>query len=105
MRESLQSAVIKALCKLLFTIKLQMKRINELEDTVTETREKHEQKPLKKEKFGFEIKCSGLDAGYYTAPLCKGLCDRKIQPVIATKLGPHDSIMSFLYILHQYVTL
>lgn len=54
------------------------------------------------EKFGFDVKYVGLDAGYYTAPLCKGICDRKIQPVIATRLGPHEkgkfTINSFIYI-------
>jgi len=39
--------------------------------------------------FGFELKYAGLDAGYFTAPICKGLTDLKIQPVIATRLGPH----------------
>lgn len=41
------------------------------------------------EKFGFETKYVGLDAGYYTNPICKGLTDREIQGAIAYRLGPH----------------
>ena len=41
-----------------------------------------------KEVFGFDFKYIGLDAGYYTAAVCKGLIDNEVQPVIATKLGP-----------------
>ncbi len=54
------------------------------------------------QKFKFDVKYVGLDAGYYTAPLCKGICDRGVQPVIATRLGPHEkgkyTINSFIYI-------
>jgi transposase len=35
-----------------------------------------------KEKFGLKVKSVGLDAGYSTAPICKGLIDREIYGVI-----------------------
>ncbi|UCZ55170.1 IS1182 family transposase [Bacillus shivajii] len=35
------------------------------------------------ERFGFEVEAVGLDAGYLTIPLCKGLEDRNIMGVIA----------------------
>nr|WP_255547700.1 IS1182 family transposase [Crassaminicella indica] len=41
------------------------------------------------EKYGFEVKFVGLDAGYFTAPICKGLNDRNIQGAIGYRLGPH----------------
>lgn len=34
------------------------------------------------EKFGFEVESVGLDAGYSTAPICKGLIEREIYGVI-----------------------
>ncbi len=34
------------------------------------------------EKFGFEPKAVGLDAGYMTAGICKGLHEREVQAVI-----------------------
>ena len=34
------------------------------------------------DKFGFKVKSVGLDAGYSTAPICKGLIDREIYGVI-----------------------
>lgn len=43
---------------------------------------------VQKEKFGFNIKYVGIDAGYYTAPICKGLEDREIQGAIAYRSGP-----------------
>lgn len=43
-----------------------------------------------REKFDFNVKFVGLDAGYYTAPICKGLSDRNIQGAIAYRLGPHE---------------
>jgi hypothetical protein len=43
-----------------------------------------------KERFGFEIKYVGLDAGYYTNPICKYLSDRKIQGVIGYRSGVHQ---------------
>lgn len=45
---------------------------------------------VQKEKFGFDIKYVGIDAGYYTATICKGLENRKIQGAIAYRLGPHE---------------
>ena len=36
-----------------------------------------------KERFGFEIEAVGLDAGYFTAPICKGLDDGSIFGVIS----------------------
>lgn len=41
------------------------------------------------ERFGFNVKYVSLDAGYFTNPICKGIVDRKITPVIAYRLGPH----------------
>ncbi|QXM06250.1 transposase [Crassaminicella indica] len=41
------------------------------------------------EKYGFEVKFVGLDAGYFTAPICKGLNDKNIQGAIGYRLGPH----------------
>jgi hypothetical protein len=40
-------------------------------------------------RFGFDVKYVGLDAGYFTNPICKGIVDRGIMPVIAYRLGPH----------------
>jgi len=40
-------------------------------------------------KYDFDIKFVGLDAGYFTAPICKGLDDRNIQGAIGYRLGPH----------------
>jgi len=45
---------------------------------------------FQREKFGFDVKYVGLDAGYYTAPICKGLDDRKIKGAVAYRLGPHE---------------
>jgi hypothetical protein len=42
------------------------------------------------QKFNFNVKYVGLDAGYFTAPVCKGLSDRNIQGAIAYRLGPHE---------------
>lgn len=44
---------------------------------------------VQKEKFGFNVKYVGLDAGYFTNPICKGIADRNITSVIATRLGTH----------------
>jgi len=41
-------------------------------------------------KFDFDVKYVGLDAGYYTAPICKGLDKRNIQGAIAYRLGPYE---------------
>ncbi|WLR53250.1 IS1182 family transposase [Bacillus tianshenii] len=38
---------------------------------------------LQVEKFGFDLEGVGLDAGYLTMPICKGLTDRNIFGVIA----------------------
>lgn len=43
-----------------------------------------------KERFNFNVKYVGLDAGYFTNPICKGLSDRNIQGAIAFRLGPHE---------------
>lgn len=41
-------------------------------------------------KFDFKVKYVGLDAGYNTNVICKGLGERGIQGAIAYKLGPHE---------------
>lgn len=41
------------------------------------------------ERFHFNVKYAGTDAGYFTNPICKGLADRNIQGVIGSKLGTH----------------
>lgn len=40
-------------------------------------------------KFNFPVKYVGLDAGFFTNPICKGIVDRKITPAVAYRLGPH----------------
>jgi transposase len=40
-------------------------------------------------KFGFKVKYVGLDAGYFTNAICKGIADRNLTSAIATRLGPH----------------
>lgn len=42
-----------------------------------------------KDKFGFDIDSVGLDAGYYTPPLCNGLEKRNIFGVIAYRKPNH----------------
>ena len=42
------------------------------------------------EKFGFNVKYVGLDAGYFTNAICKGIADRNLTSAIATRLGPHE---------------
>lgn len=42
------------------------------------------------ERFGFNVKYVGLDAGYFTNPICKRLSDRNIQGTIGFRLGPHE---------------
>lgn len=42
------------------------------------------------ERFGFEVKYVGLDAGYLTSPLCRELDKRNIQGTIGFRLGPHE---------------
>lgn len=41
-------------------------------------------------KFGFDVKHVGLDAGYLTNNICKGLIERNIEATIAYRLGPHE---------------
>ena len=48
-----------------------------------------------KERFGFELESVGLDAGYFTAPICKGLEDRDIFGVIAYRRLNHKK--GYLY--------
>lgn len=42
-----------------------------------------------RERFGFEIKAAGLDAGYMSAPICKGLADRQVYGVIGYRRPTH----------------
>jgi hypothetical protein len=42
-----------------------------------------------KSKFGFSVKSVGLDAGYYTPAICKGINDRKIFGVISYRKPNH----------------
>lgn len=42
------------------------------------------------ERFGFDVQYVGLDAGYFTNPICKGVADRNIASVIAYRLGTHE---------------
>lgn len=42
-----------------------------------------------KKRFNFKIQSVGLDAGYFTAPLCKGLEDREIYAAIAYRRPNH----------------
>lgn len=40
-------------------------------------------------RFGFNVKYVGLDAGYFTNNICKGIADRNITSAVAYRLGPH----------------
>lgn len=40
------------------------------------------------QRFGFDVKHVGLDAGYFTNPICKGIADRGITSVIAYRRSP-----------------
>lgn len=42
-----------------------------------------------RERFGFAVEAVGLDAGYMTAPICKGLEDREIYGVIGYRRPTH----------------
>lgn len=42
-----------------------------------------------RERFSFNVKSVGLDAGYFTAPICKGLLDRDIYGTIAYRRPNH----------------
>lgn len=44
---------------------------------------------IQKKKFGFKVDAVGLDAGYYTPPLCKNLVDRDVFGVIAYRTPNH----------------
>ena len=54
------------------------------------------------ERFGFNVKHAGLDAGYFTNPICKGLSERNVQGAVAYKQGPHEkgkySKLKFQYV-------
>lgn len=45
---------------------------------------------IQRAKFGLNVKYVGLDAGYFTNSICKGIADRKLTSAIATRLGPHE---------------
>lgn len=42
-----------------------------------------------KERFGFEVEAVGLDAGYFTANICKGLVERDVYGVIGYSRPTH----------------
>jgi transposase len=42
-----------------------------------------------RERFGFKVEAVGLDAGYYTAAICKGIEDRDIYGVIGYRRPTH----------------
>lgn len=42
------------------------------------------------EKFKFDVRYVGLDAGYFTNPICKGIAVRNITSAIAYRRGPHE---------------
>jgi len=41
------------------------------------------------QRFNFNVKYVGLDAGYFTNPILKGIADRNITSAVAYRLGPH----------------
>ncbi len=41
------------------------------------------------DRFKFNVKYVGLDAGYFTNAICKAIADRAITSAIAYRLGPH----------------
>ena len=55
----------------------------------------HDSKPYlkrldrQKERFGFDIKAVGVDAGYFTAAICKGLEERQLYGVIGYRRPTH----------------
>lgn len=55
-----------------------------------------------KETFNFDIKYVGVDAGYFTNPICKQIIDRNIQAVIGFRRSQHEkgkySKYSFQYV-------
>jgi hypothetical protein len=42
------------------------------------------------ERFNFKVKYVGLDAGYFTNPILKGIAERNITSAVAYRLGPHE---------------
>lgn len=42
-----------------------------------------------KERFGFDVDAVGLDAGYFTAGICKGLEERNIYRVVSYRRPTH----------------
>lgn len=44
-----------------------------------------------KERFGFDVNAVGLDAGYFTAGICKGLEERKVFGVISYRRPNHKA--------------
>ena len=40
--------------------------------------------------FGFNVKYVGLDAGYFSNPICKSISERNIQAVIGFRRSPHE---------------
>jgi len=41
-------------------------------------------------RFGFKVKYVGLDAGYFTNPICKRIAERNIQATIGFRCSPHE---------------
>lgn len=41
-------------------------------------------------RFGFETKYVGVNAGYFTNVICKGVLERKLQGTMGYRLGPHE---------------
>lgn len=52
--------------------------------------------------FNFDVRYVGLDAGYFTNPICKQINERNIQAVIGFKRSPHEKGKYSKY-LFQYV--
>jgi hypothetical protein len=52
--------------------------------------------------FGFNVKYVGLDAGYFTNPICKQIGERNIQAVIGFRRSPHEKGKYTKY-MFQYV--
>lgn len=42
------------------------------------------------DRFGFKTKYVGVDAGYFTNVICKGVLDRKLKGAMCYRLGPHE---------------
>jgi transposase len=59
------------------------------------------------DKFNFNTKCVGLDAGYYVNHICKGIIDRKLKGALGYRLGPHEkgkfTKNKFQYVIEQDV--